>query len=143
MAATNIQAKATFADSATNLGTAINSFLSWTPEATEEDLSELFTPTFIQRDDQTLQEFPAFVKHIRWMREILPRGSVNFRVTQFMRDGNQVAERHSGDPMTLPDGRNQWGETFMWIGLADDGRIEWIVETIKRSITEPVEKKEE
>lgn len=58
------------------------------------------------------------------------------KVTHFLREGNQIAERHSGDPVTLPDGRISWGETFMWLELAEDGRIAWIVETVKKTIKE-------
>ena len=53
-----------------------------------------------------------------------------------MREGNQIAGQHSGDPVTLPDGREKWGETFMWVEIAADGRIEWIVETVKRQVRE-------
>jgi hypothetical protein len=63
-------------------------------------------------------------------------GSVNVRVTHFLREGNQIAERHSGDPVALPDGRASWVETFMWVEIAEDGRIAWIVETVRKTITE-------
>jgi hypothetical protein len=128
--------KTTFADKVESYQAAINSLFAGKPEDTEADLSKLFVPTFIQRDDETSRDFPGFVKHIRWLREILPMGSVNVRVTHFLREGNQIAERHSGDPVTLPDGRVSWGETFMWVEIAEDGRIAWIVEAVKKTITE-------
>jgi len=134
--ATTAPLKTTFASQVDTYQAAINSLFSGTPDETEADLSKLFTPTFTQRDDDGSRDFPGFVKHIRWLREILPPGSVNVRVTHFLREGNQIAERHSGDPVTLPDGRVQWGETFMWVEIAEDGRIAWIVETVKKTIKE-------
>jgi hypothetical protein len=134
--ATTTPYKTTFADKVETYQAAINSLFSGKPEDTEADLSKLFAPTFIQRDDETSRDFPGFVKHIRWLREILPMGSVNVRVTHFLREGNQIAERHSGDPVKLPDGRVSLGETFMWVEIAEDGRIAWIVETVKKTINE-------
>jgi hypothetical protein len=136
MATSETPPKTTFADNVETYQAAINSLFSGSPDSTEADLSKLFTPTFTQRDGDSTRDFPAFVKHIRWLREILPKGGVNVKVTHFMREGNQIAERHSGDPVTLPDGREQWGETFMWVEIAADGRIEWIVETVKRQVRE-------
>lgn len=57
-------------------------------------------------------------------------------MTHHLTQGNQVSTRHSGPPITLEDGRKQWGETFMWVQVAEDGRIEWLVETVKREVTE-------
>ncbi|KAG4428519.1 hypothetical protein IFR05_015998 [Cadophora sp. M221] len=137
MATTN-STRATFADSPTTLAAAINSFFSGPPETTESDLLKLFTPSFTQRDDGNApsgsRDFPGFVAHIRWLREILPPGSVDVRVTHFMKEGNHIAERHSGDPVTMDDGSVVQGETFMWIELADDGRIEGVVETVRKVI---------
>ncbi|KAK0099617.1 hypothetical protein ONS95_013486 [Cadophora gregata] len=128
--------RTTFADTPSGLATAINSFFSGPPETTESDLSKFFTPTFTQCDDSNApsgsRDFPAFVKHIKWLREILPPGSVNVKVTHYMRDGNQIAERHSGDPVTMEDGSVVLGETYMWIELAEDGRIEGVVETVRK-----------
>ncbi|KAH7321937.1 hypothetical protein BKA65DRAFT_513298 [Rhexocercosporidium sp. MPI-PUGE-AT-0058] len=138
MATSSPPTRATFADTPATLSAAINSFFSGPPETTESDLLKLFTPTFTQRDDSNApsgsRDFPAFVEHIRWLREILPPGSVNVKVTHFMKDGNQIAERHSGDPMTLEDGSIVHGETFMWIELAEDGRIEGVVETVRKMV---------
>ena len=134
--ATTTSYKTTFADKVETYQAAINSLFAGNPEDTEAELTKLFTPAFIQRDDETTRDFPAFVKHIRWLRGILPMGSVNVRVTHFLREGNQIAERHSGDSVTLPDGRISWGETFMWVEISEDGRIAWIVETVKKTIME-------
>ena len=60
------------------------------------------------------------------------------KVTLYMRDGNHIAERHSGDPMTMEDGSVVLGETYMWIELAEDGRIEGVVETVRKMLLLPV-----
>lgn len=119
-----------FADQVDTYQAALMSLFSGKPEDTEADLSKLFTPTFTQRDNKASRDFPAFVKHIRGLREILPPGSVNLTVTQFLRDGNQIAERHSSSTK-MPNGVTSWAETFMWVEIVDDGRIAWIVETVK------------
>ncbi|KAK3936873.1 hypothetical protein QBC46DRAFT_21228 [Diplogelasinospora grovesii] len=119
-----------FADDKVVYQAALASLFSGKPEDTESDLSRLFTPTFTQRDDDTTRDFPAFVAHIRWLREILPTGSVTLTVTQFLRDGAQLAERHDSTT-TFPDGSVGRAETFQFAQLAEDGRIEWIVETVR------------
>lgn len=121
----------TFANQVDTYQAALMSLFSGKAEDTEADLSKLFTPTFTQRDDQASRDFPAFVKHIRWLRENLPPGSVNLTVTHFLRDGNQIAERHSSTTKR-PGGEISRAETFMWVEIAEDGRIAWIVETVKR-----------
>ncbi|KAJ9150394.1 hypothetical protein NKR23_g3662 [Pleurostoma richardsiae] len=109
---------------------ALMSLFSGKPENTEEDLSKLFPPTFTQRDDDVTRDFPAFVAHIRFLREILP--SVTLTVTQFLRDGTQLAERHTSST-TRPDGTVVEAETFQFAEVAEDGRIAWIVETVRRA----------
>ncbi|CZS90832.1 uncharacterized protein RAG0_01730 [Rhynchosporium agropyri] len=130
--------RTTFADSPESLAAALNSIFSGTQESTESDLEKLFTPTFTQRADENhpsgFRDFPGFVKHISWIRGFLPPGSVDLKVTHYLRSGNSIAERHSGEPTTQEDGSVWQGETFMWIELADDGRIDGIVETVRRTI---------
>ena len=121
----------TFASEATTFESALTSLFSGPPETTEADLAKFFTPTFIQRDDETTRDFSAFVAHIKWLRGILPPGSVTLKITQFLRDGNQFADRHSST-MKMPDGKVGAAETFMFGEVAEDGRIEWVVETVKR-----------
>ncbi|GKZ23409.1 hypothetical protein AbraIFM66951_009706 [Aspergillus brasiliensis] len=120
----------TFASNPTTFESALTSLFSGPPQTTESDLAKLFTPTFTQRDDETTRDFPAFVAHIKWLRGILPPNSVTLKVTQFLRDGNQFADRHSST-MTKPDGTVSAAETFMFGEVAEDGRIEWLVETVK------------
>ncbi|GFN18922.1 hypothetical protein AtubIFM56815_000660 [Aspergillus tubingensis] len=121
----------TFASEATTFESALTSLFSGPPETTEADLAKLFTPTFTQRDDETTRDFSAFVAHIKWLRGNLSPGSVTLKITQFLRDGNQFADRHSST-MTMPDGKVGAAETFMFGEVAEDGRIEWVVETVKR-----------
>ncbi|GLB00140.1 hypothetical protein AtubIFM57143_008842 [Aspergillus tubingensis] len=106
----------TFASEATTFESALTSLFSGPPETTEADLAKLFTPTFTQRDDETTRDFSAFVAHIKWLRGNLSPGSVTLKITQFLRD----------------DGKVGAAETFMFGEVAEDGRIEWVVETVKR-----------
>jgi hypothetical protein len=130
MANTTAPYTTTFANQVDTYQAALMSLFSGKPEDTETDLSKLFTPTFTQRDNKASRDFPAFVKHIRRLREILQPGSVNLTVTHFLRDGNQIAERHSSSTKK-PSGEVSRVETFMWVEIAEDGRVAWIVETVK------------
>ncbi|KIW11543.1 hypothetical protein PV08_10844 [Exophiala spinifera] len=122
-------AATTFADKAETFQAALMSLFSGDPDSTETDLSKLFTPTFTFRADEDKMDFLAFVAHIRRLREILP--SVTLTTTQFLRDGAQLAERHSSST-TRPDGSVGKAETFLFAQVAADGRLEWIVETVAR-----------
>ncbi|KAH6620886.1 hypothetical protein B0J18DRAFT_491242 [Chaetomium sp. MPI-SDFR-AT-0129] len=130
MAITTAQSKATFADQVDTYQAALMSLFSGKPEDTEADLSKLFTPTFTQRGDRATHDFPAWIGHVRWLRENFPPGSVNLVVTHFLREGNQLAERHIGT-MIKSDGTVLRSETFMWVEIAEDGRMASIVETVK------------
>lgn len=59
---------------------------------------------------------------------------MDVRVTHYMKEGNHIAERHSGDLVTMEDGSVVHGETFMWIDLAEDRRIEGVVETVRKVV---------
>ncbi|RDW61395.1 hypothetical protein BP5796_11287 [Coleophoma crateriformis] len=131
MASTTEPCRTTFADNVETYQAALSSLFSNKPEDTEVDLSKLFHPTFTQRDGEAVRDFPAFVAHIRWLREILPPGSVNLTVTVFLCDGNQRAERHTSTTKTS-DGIVTPAETFQFVELADDGRISSIVEAVRR-----------
>jgi hypothetical protein len=111
---------------------ALMSLFSGKPENTEADLSKLLHPSFTQRDDTTTRDFAAFVAHISHIRQVLSPGSVDLKVTQFLRDGNQLAERHTST-MKMPDGTVRKAETFQFGELAEDGRITSIVEIVKSS----------
>ncbi|KAJ8099322.1 hypothetical protein POJ06DRAFT_239213 [Lipomyces tetrasporus] len=111
---------------------ALMSLFSGVPEDTQTDLDKMFTPDFTQRDDETTRDFPAFVKHIQWLRTILPTGSVKLTVTVFLRDGTQLAERHTSTSRR-GDGSLMLAETFQFVEVAEDGRISSIVETIVKT----------
>lgn len=121
--------KTDFAANAVTFQAALRSLFSGKPDSAETDLSKLITPTFTLQDDTTKYDFPAFVAHIRRLREILP--SVTLDITQFLRDGAQLAERHTSST-TRPDGSISNAETFLFAEVAEDGRLEWIVETVRR-----------
>jgi len=115
-------AKATFTDHVESYEATLRSMFVGKGEDTQSDLSRIFTPDFIHydRDADNLKtlDFAAFVAHIRWLRDNVPPGKLVLTVTQFLRDGNQLAERHCGPGY----------ETFQFAEIADDGRIRWIVE---------------
>lgn len=123
--------KTTFASNVLTYQAALTSLFTGPPSTTSADLSLLFTPTFTQRDDDTTRDFAAFVAHIAWLRGILPPGGANVVCTQFLRDGNQLAERHGGRVVGA-DGTVGGTETFLFAEVAEDGRLAWIVESVKR-----------
>jgi hypothetical protein len=131
MATAPTPSRTTFADQVDTYQAALQSLFSGRAEDTEADLTRLFTPTFIQQGDGDAHDFPAWVAHVRWLREILSPGSVSLTVTHFLREGNQLADRHLGTT-TMPDGTVGRSETFMWVEIAEDGRIERLVETVQR-----------
>ncbi|PWY73116.1 hypothetical protein BO94DRAFT_538998 [Aspergillus sclerotioniger CBS 115572] len=120
----------TFANQADTFQATLMSLFVGNPDDTEADLSKVFTPTFIQRDDDTTRDFAGFVQHMKWLRENLPAGSVNITITQFLRDGPHLAERHDST-LTKPDGTVSAAETLLFAEVAEDGRIAWIVEAVK------------
>lgn len=130
MATAAIPYKTNFTNSKDTYQAALRSLFSGKPEDTEADLSKLFTPTFTQEDGDGKRDFPAFVAHIRRLREILP--SVTLTVTHFLRDGAQVADRHASSTIR-PDGAVSYAETYMFGAVADDGGLEWIAEVVRRT----------
>lgn len=123
--------RATFCDSLPTYQAALRRIFAGQPSTTAADLAAIFTPTFTQRDNDTTRDFPAFVEHIRWVREVTGGDIGDIDVVQFLRDGNQLAERHV-NKTTMPDGRPVESETFMFVEVAEDGRIEKVVELVKR-----------
>lgn len=123
----------TFANQKDTFQAALMSLFSGKVEDTETDLSRLFTPSFkhYDEDEDKIRDFTAWVAHIRWVRQILDPSSVNLTITQFLRDGNQLAERHISTTKN-PDGNLAAAHTFQFMEIAEDGRIEWIVETVKQ-----------
>lgn len=133
MASTDATHNTTFANQKDTFQNALMSLFSGKASETEADLSKLFTPTFkhYDEDENKIRDFNGWVAHIRWLREMLTPGSVNLTIVQFLRDGNQLAERHTSTTK-MPNGKLGKGHTFQFMEIAEDGRIEWIVETVKR-----------
>lgn len=140
MTSPTLSSRTTFADSQDTFAAALRSLFSGTPEDTESDLSRLLTPEFTLREGTEVFDFAGFVSHIRHLRTILP--SVELESVQFLRDGNQLAERHIGIT-TMPDGRKARSESFLFIEIAEDGRIAWIVECVKQDSDVPGGQKKE
>ncbi|KAI0880234.1 uncharacterized protein GGS22DRAFT_197660 [Annulohypoxylon maeteangense] len=123
--------KATFADSKETFQATLMSLFSGKPEDTEADISKIFTPTATLRDDNTTLDFSGLVEHFTFLRRILPR--VTLTVEQFVRDGVQLADRHSSSTV-MQDGTVKRAETFMFVVLGMDGRIESIIETVRQLV---------
>lgn len=121
--------RTTFADHKDTYQAALISLFSGKPEDTESDLSKLLAPNFTQQDEDGTRDFAAFVAHMRWLRENVPK--VTLTITQFLRDGSQIADRHLG-VTTLEDGTVLKSETFMFGEIAEDGRISSLVETVNQ-----------
>ena len=123
----------TWADDRVTYEAGLMSLFAGKPEDTESDLQKLFTPDFTIHDvsNSGPMDLPAFIKHMRWLRENVP--SVQLTITQFLRDGSQLAERHTSTTIK-PDGTAAHAETFQFAEVAPDGRIAWIVENVARGL---------
>lgn len=123
--------RATFADSAETYQATLRSLFSGKPEDTKSDLAKIFTPSFQFDAGDEQYDFDGFVAHMRRLREM--KLVVDLTTVQFLRDGNQLAERHAS-VTTLQDGSTRLpAQTFMFAEIAEDGRIEWIKEVVVRS----------
>ncbi|PTB36476.1 uncharacterized protein TrAFT101_010361 [Trichoderma asperellum] len=122
--------RATFADSAETYQATLRSLFSGKPEETEADLAKIFTPSFQFDAGDERYDFDGFVAHMRRLREM--KLVVDLTTVQFLRDGNQLAERHVSKT-TLQDGTGLPAHTFMFAEIAEDGRIEWIKEVVVNS----------
>lgn len=128
MVETNAPFRTTWANQKETYQAGLRSLFAGKPEDTEADLSKMFTPTFTQTDSDGTRDFPQFVKHIRWLREILNGAQTDVTIYQFLRDGNQVADRHGG-----PDEKTTKSETYMFGEVAEDGRVAWLKENVVRA----------
>lgn len=122
--------RATFSDSAETYQATLRSLFSGKPEETETDLARIFTPSFQFDAVDEQYDFDGFVAHMRRLREM--ELVVELTTVQFLRDGNQLAERHVSKT-TLKDGTGLPAQTFMFAEIAEDGRIEWIKEVVVKS----------
>ncbi|OPB41471.1 hypothetical protein A0O28_0081910 [Trichoderma guizhouense] len=124
-----MSSRATFADKPETYQTTLKSLFHGDPEDTKADLSKIFTPEFKFDAGDEKYDFAGFVAHMRRLRKM--KLDVDLTTVQFLRDGNQLAERHTS-VTTLQDGKQMPAETFMFAEIAEDGRINWIIEAVQR-----------
>ncbi|PNP47148.1 hypothetical protein THARTR1_10653 [Trichoderma harzianum] len=124
-----MSSRATFAEKPETYQATLKSLFHGDPEDTEADLSKIFTPGFKFDAGDEKYDFDGFVAHMRRLREM--KLDVDLTTVQFLRDGNQLAERHTS-VTTLQDGKQMQAETFMFAEIAEDGRIHWIIEAVQR-----------
>ncbi|KAK4074396.1 hypothetical protein Trihar35433_3870 [Trichoderma harzianum] len=124
-----MSSRATFADKPETYQATLKSLFHGNPEDTEADLSKIFIPQFKFDAGDEKYDFDGFVAHMRRLREM--KLDVDLTTVQFLRDGNQLAERHTS-VTTLQDGKRMPAETFMFAEIAEDGRINWIIEAVQR-----------
>ncbi|VUC27260.1 unnamed protein product [Clonostachys rosea] len=124
-----------FADNKATFEAALMSLFSGPPENAESDFLKVFTPTSTMRVDDKNFDFASFVAQNRRVRERKPKVSIT--VTQFLRDGKQFADRHDSTTELL-DGTRMAAETFMFGQVAEDGRLAWIVETVRHVKKDPI-----
>ncbi|KAL7934510.1 hypothetical protein V8C35DRAFT_301104 [Trichoderma chlorosporum] len=123
-----MSSRATFADRPETYQATLMSLFSGNPEDTEADLAKIFTPSFKFEAGPEKYDFAGFVEHMRRLRQM--KLNVELTTVQFLRDGNQLAERHTS-VTTMPDGKESPAETFMFAEVAEDGRISWIIESVQ------------
>lgn len=123
--------KTTFAENKETYEAALRSLFTGRPEDTENDLVRICDPNFTQRDNNDRRDFAGFIRHIRWLREILPPRRITLDVVQCLRDGAQLADRHTSATLDNDGVILSRAETFMLVRLAEDGRIKEIIEQVK------------
>ncbi|KAL7795763.1 hypothetical protein V8C37DRAFT_373344 [Trichoderma ceciliae] len=120
--------RATIADSPEAYQATLRSLFAGNPQDTEADLKGIFSPSFQFEAGLEKYDFDGFSAHIRRLREM--KLSVDLTIVQFLRDGNQLAERHVSKT-TLKDGTEMRAETLMFAEIAEDGRVDWINEVVQ------------
>lgn len=120
--------RATFTDSPDTYQATLRSLFAGDPQDTETHLAKIFSPSFKFEASREKYDFAGFVAHMRRLREM--KLTVDLTTVQFLRDGNQLAERHVSKT-TLQDGTEMRAETFMFAEIAEDGRINWIKEAVQ------------
>ncbi|KAF4334612.1 hypothetical protein FBEOM_11536 [Fusarium beomiforme] len=100
------------------------------PETTKTDLERLFTPSYTSVVDGKSIDFPHFAEHIQHLRQVTTAIKVN--VTHFLREGNQLAERHfvTAEFSNKPPSKY---EVFLFATVDESGRIERLVETLRQT----------
>jgi len=100
------------------------------PETTQADLEGLFTQDYTSIVDGKRIEFPEFVEHIQHLRQVTT--AIRVQVTHFLREGNQLAERHfvTAEFSNKPPSKY---EIFLFATVDESGRIERLVETLRQT----------
>ncbi|EGU77480.1 hypothetical protein FOPG_08560 [Fusarium oxysporum f. sp. conglutinans race 2 54008] len=100
------------------------------PETTQADLEGLFTQDYTSIVDGKRIEFPEFVEHIQHLRQVTT--AIKVQVTHFLREGNQLAERHfvTAEFSNKPPSKY---EVFLFATVDESGRIERLVETLRQT----------
>ncbi|KAF5532594.1 hypothetical protein FPHYL_13748 [Fusarium phyllophilum] len=99
------------------------------PETTRSDLEGLFTQDYTSIVDGKCIDFPEFVEHIQHLRQVTT--AIKVQVTHFLRQGNQLAERHfvTAEFSDKPPSKY---EVFLFATVDESGRIERLVETLRQ-----------
>ncbi|KAF5681864.1 hypothetical protein FDENT_7931 [Fusarium denticulatum] len=100
------------------------------PETTRSDLECLFTQDYTSIVDGKCIDLPEFVEHIQHLRQVTT--AVKVKVTHFLRQGNQLAERHfvTAEFSNKPPSKY---EVFLFAIVDESGRIERLVETLRHT----------
>ncbi|KAL5586710.1 hypothetical protein FOBRF1_016580 [Fusarium oxysporum] len=100
------------------------------PETTQADLEGLFNQDYTSIVDGKRIEFPEFVEHIQHLRQVTT--AIKVQVTHFLREGNQLAERHfvTAEFSNKPPSKY---EVFLFATVDESGRIERLVETLRQT----------
>ncbi|KAF5529033.1 hypothetical protein FNAPI_14014 [Fusarium napiforme] len=99
------------------------------PDTTQADLERLFTQDYTSIVDGKCIDFPGFVEHIQHLRQVTT--AIKVQVTHFLRQGNQLAERHfvTAEFSNKPPSTY---EVFLFATVDESGRIERLVETLRQ-----------
>ncbi|KAF5266825.1 hypothetical protein FOXYS1_2315 [Fusarium oxysporum] len=100
------------------------------PETTQADLEGRFTQDYTSIVDGKCIKFPEFVEHIQHLRQVTT--AIKVQVTHFLREGNQLAERHfvTTEFSNKPPSKY---EVFLFATVDESGRIERLVETLRQT----------
>ncbi|KAF5630144.1 hypothetical protein F52700_7502 [Fusarium sp. NRRL 52700] len=100
------------------------------PETTRAHLDGLFTQDYTSIVDGKCIDFTEFVEHIQHLRQVTT--AIKVKVTHFLRQGNQLAERHfvTAEFSNKPPSKY---EVFLFATIDESGRIERLVETLRQT----------
>lgn len=97
------------------------------PEDTETDVKRLFASTYTQQVDDKILDLAHFIRHIHHLRSVVDK--VDIHVQQFLRDGDQIADRHTVH-IRLRDGTEVESHVYLFGNVQEDGKMASVVETV-------------